>query len=335
MNLNKIEGSLRTKIKIYTKRACQIEKHLSQKPEEWGKYQSEFNAEVNNVFRDIMYFEKENLVIGKREKTNKLKRLFINKIRDIFMRGIYIKWSLEKPLGYSGDYKIIDGIYQNNPTTTGFDRLFDNYYQMSAICVAVRNRKEDFKKLLVEFINNKNTPLRIMDFACGPCQELKEILTSDIIETKDIIFDCYDREPRALEFSRDLLKRFTNINYFEASALKIARTKEIKSYIDIKYDFIYSTGLFDYLKHKLSINLVRNFRKLLKKNGVLAISNVRDKYSNPSVHFMEWVGNWNLVYRGEEEFKDIFIKAGFKENELKIKYEQQGIIQYMIALNKA
>ena len=62
-------------------------------------------------------------------------------------------------------------------------------------------------------------------------------------------------------------------------------------------------GFFDYLNRKTSVNLLRNLRKLLKPEGRLFISNVRDKYSNPSVHFMEWVGDWNLVYREDDEFK--------------------------------
>jgi len=49
---------------------------------------------------------------------------------------------------------------------------------------------------------------------------------------------------------------------------------------------------------------------------------------------MEWAGDWNLVYRDEEEFKCIFKEAGFTDDQLKIQYEQQGIMQYMIASAK-
>ena len=69
-----------------------------------------------------------------------------------------VLWSLRKPFGYAGDFKIIDDLYRNYPTTVGFDRLFDNYTQMSAIAVAVRNRKEDFKRMIINFIND---PLKI------------------------------------------------------------------------------------------------------------------------------------------------------------------------------
>jgi len=334
--INKIEPSLRTKLKLYKKRACEIESYLSRSPAEWGKFQSEFNSEVNKIFRDIMNFEQNNFALGREGKVYKLKRVFIKRIRELFLKGSYNEWSLRKPFGYAGDFKIIDDIYQNNPTTTGFDRLFDNYFQMSAISVAVRNRKEDFKRLIINFINNnQGRDLRIMDLASGSCRELKEILCANPSFSKNITFDCYDNDEKAIEYARVLLSNFPQINFIKENAIRIAFRKDIHSIINKRYDFIYATGLFDYFGERVGIVLVRNLKKLLKPNGILAISSVRDKYSNPSVHYMEWVGDWNLVYRDDEEFRKIFLDAGFREVELRTQYEQQGIMQYIIVSNKS
>ena len=335
LEVSKIEPSLRTKLKLYKKRAYEIENYLSRHPTEWGKFQSEFNSEVNKIFYDIMNFEKENFAIGREEKIYKLKRIFINRIRELFLKGTYNEWGFRKPFGYAGDFKIIDDIYQNNPTTTGFVRLFDNYCMMSAISVAVRNRKEDFKRLLTGFIADKaGYKLRIMNLACGPCRKLKEILSLDSSLYKNVIFDCYDQEEKAIEYAKKLLSGYPNINFIRENALRIAFRKDIFQLVDKKYDLIYATGLFDYFSERVGIALVTNLRKLLNPGGMLAVSTMRDKYSNPSVHYMEWVADWNLVYRDEEEFKRIFIEAGFTDDELEIRYEQQGIMQYMIAIKK-
>ncbi len=334
LNLGPIEISLRTRIKLYKKRAQEIERYLSKKPDEWGKFQNEFNEAVDAIFRDIMEFEKINLANGNKEKVDKLKRLFINRIRKLFMRKEYSEWSIRKPLGYAGDYKIIDDIYQNNPSTNGFDRLFDNYYQMSAICVGVRNRKEDFKRLIINFTNSrKGCEVRIMNLGSGACREVKEILSSDILLNKNIIFDCYDKDERAIEFARNLLAGFKNVNFIKENALRIAAARDINSKIKERYDLIYVTGLFDYLSNRVCIRLIKNLKKILNLNGILAVSNMRDKYSNPSVHYMEWAGDWNLVYRSDDEFTGLFIEGGFKNNQLKKQYEQQGIMQYIIASN--
>lgn len=329
------EITLGVKVKHYLKRAQDIESYLSKRPNEWGKFQSEFNAELNGIFRNIMDFEKVNLDSGREDKVYKFKQLFVRKFKRLFARGVYCNWSINKPLGYAGDFKIIDDIYQNNPTTIGFDRLFDNYFQMSAISVAVRNRKEDFKRLIAKFIKDeRGRQLRIMDLACGPCREIKEIIASDNTLCENVIFDCYDNELKAIEFAKASLGNQTNINFFQINAARIALNKDINSIIDKKYDLIYSTGLFDYLGERISIALAQNLKKLLKADGILAISDVRDKYSNPSVHFMEWAGDWNLIYRDDDEFRRIFVTAGFSENRFKIQYEQQGIMQYIIASNK-
>ena len=138
--------SLRAKINFYKKRAKEIEEYLSKRPNEWGRFQSEFNSEVNNVFREIMNFERENIDSGGENKVYKLKRFFVEKIRKTFERGSLTAWILEKPYGYAGDFKIINDIYENAPDSIGFDRLFDNYaYRMGASIVTVESVATSFR----------------------------------------------------------------------------------------------------------------------------------------------------------------------------------------------
>ena len=334
LGLGAIETSLRTKIKLYKKRADEVEAYLITHPNSWGRFQHEFNSEVNGIFREIMVYEKINLSKGNIEKVYKLKKLFIRKLRKLFARKDYSEWSIKKPFGYAGDYKIIDDIYKNEPKTIGFDRLFDNYYQMSAISVGVRNRKEDFKRIISDFVKKSNKKsIRIMSLACGPCRDIQELLSRDTLSGKEVVFDCYDNEEQALEYAKNLLKAFPNTNFTRENILRLAATKHITSIIKKKYDIIYSTGLFDYLNNKVAVRLIENLRMLLKLDGMLVISNVRDKYSNPSVHYMEWAGEWSLIYRDDDEFKKCFTDAGFNEDELKMHYEQQGIMLYVTATN--
>ena len=332
LELEEIGLSLRSKIKVYKKRAQEIELYLSEKPGEWGKFQSEFNSAVDSIFRDIMNFEKENLAMGYENKVYKLKRIFINKVRKLFLKGTYNEWGFRKPCGYAGDFKIIDDIYENNPVTTGFVRLLDNYGMMSAISVAVRNRKEDFKRFVKWFVADRiKRKLRIMNLASGPCRELKEVLTFDSALYENTTFDCYDQDDKAIAFAKNLLVGYSGVNFIRENAMRIAFRKDIFKLINKKYDLIYSTGLFDYLSERVAIALVRNLKELLTADGMLLISTMRDKYSNPSVHYMEWATDWNLIYQDEEEFAQIFIDAGFSKDKLEIRYEQQGIMQYMIA----
>lgn len=328
------ETSLRGRVKHYKNQMLEIEKYLLKNPGEWGKFQSEFNAEVNAVFREIMLFEKENMANGHEDKVYNLKKIFINKIKNIFIRGSYMDWTLKKPYGYAGDFKIIEDIYENSPSTLGVDRLFDNYYMMSSICIAVRNRKNDFKRMVTQIVSErKDEPLRIMNLASGPCREVVELFKENKSLYKNVTFDCYDSDAHSIKFASDRLKDNTHVNFICENAARIAFRKDIHSLIDQKYDIIYSTGLFDYFDERISTKLIHNLKKILNDNGTLIISNVRDKYSNPSLYFMEWIGEWSLVYCDDDSFRNYFINADFKRENLKLNYEQQGILQYVLAHN--
>ena len=75
-NLVNPQASLRARIKAYRRRAVDVQRYLAAHPQEWGRFQSEFNQEVNGVFRDIMAFVKDHLARGEEERVYKLKRFF-------------------------------------------------------------------------------------------------------------------------------------------------------------------------------------------------------------------------------------------------------------------
>jgi extracellular factor (EF) 3-hydroxypalmitic acid methyl ester biosynthesis protein len=323
-----IRSSLRERIKFYLKRAKEIEDHLSRHPDEWGKFQSEFNSEVNGIFREVMDYEKTQLAAGNHRKVDVLRDFFVRNFKDGFYVGDFCRWSVDKPFGYPGDFKIIYDIHVNSPKTRGFERLFDNYFQMSAIAVAVRNRKDDLKRAIVDQVSRAgDAPVRIMNLASGSAKEIQELFLEGRIG-ENVSIDCFDHDTRALDFSKELLSKVTTVKFFKKNALRIAAARDVSDVITGKYDLIYSAGLFDYLGHKTSVFLCRNLGKILNPGGSLLIANVRDKYSNPSVHFMEWAGDWKLIYRDEDEFAKIFKDANFRKADVNISYEQQGIIQY-------
>lgn len=312
-----------------------MKQHLDKHPQEWGRFQSEFNQGINGIFRDLMFFEKENLFKEDEEKVYKLKKLFIENFRDDFVKGDYLKWSLGKPRGYAGDYKIIDCIYLNDPKTEGIERLYDNYFQMSSISVAVRNRKEDFKKMILEEVEKSTSNVvKIMDLASGPCRDVVELIAHPSIAERRFIFHCYENDPEAIEYATNLLNGDERVSFFKHNAVRLALKKEIEQSIEHNYDIIFSTGLFDYLDYNVSVRLVSNLKRLLKPGGRLLISDVRDKFSNPSIYFMEWVADWSLLYRDDDNFRNIFLNAGFSPEDLSFGYEQQGVMQYIIALNR-
>lgn len=321
--------NLFSEVKYYLKLRQELQAHLLKNPYDWPKFQEIFNLTLDKLYRDILQFEMENLTKSE-SRVYKLKKIFEKRYRHYFLAGEFITWSYEKPFGYPGDYKIIEDIYKNQPNTIGFDRLWDNYFQQLATPNAIRERKEDFKKIILDFIKqHQNRNIRIMNLASGSTREIKELLELDSNKLfSKVVFDCYDFDIKAIDYAKKLLNGANNVNFFQKNAVRLALKKDIKEEISQDYDLIYSTGLFDYFDERVATRLVYNLKKLLKKNGIMAIANIRDKFSNPSAGWMEWVAEWYLIYRTEAEFRRIFINAGFSLQNLKIVPQQSKVIQY-------
>lgn len=332
--MNTSNATFFSRVKHYIKLSQELQSHLSKRPDDCPRFQEVFNAKVDEVSQNILDFEKIN-VVKDEARVYKLKRIFEKRYRHHFLYGDYPKWTYNKPFGYAGDFKIIEDIYKNQPKTKGFDRLWDNYFLQLAAAKATRERKSDFKKIIHEFIKKrKYKNCRIMNLASGPAREIKELLESDSSNHfSRVSFDCYDFDNRAIDYAKRLLNNARNVNFFQKNVVRLALKKDIKLDIPNDYDLIYSTGLFDYLDERVAMRLVRNLKKVLKKDGIILISNVRDKYSNSSVGLMEWATEWYLIYRTEEEFKKIFIDAGFSSKNLKIVPQHSKVMQYCFASN--
>jgi SAM-dependent methyltransferase len=308
---------------------------LDEAPEKWGLFQKELDAILDNVFSWCAEFEKQ---CGANEtKIYKMKHLFIEKCRDFVRLGRYNRHVIDKPFGYQGDFLIIDEIYKNNPSTVGIERCMDNYFLKADASAATRNRKEDFKKHLASFsLQRAGSNVKILDLASGPCTDIVEFFEQMPTNRKDLEVDCLDHDQHAIDYARKKMisKDFQQqVCFLQKNAIKLALTKNIKNYISEQYDLIFSTGLFDYLDEKISTRLIHNLKELLAPQGLLIISNYRDKWSNASRHFMEWGGDWELVYRTEDDFLKVFLTAGFSKKQLSLEYEPLKVMQYCFARN--
>lgn len=327
--MNKPKGNFIARVRYYRDLSKKIQEYLASKPEDFPRFQEEFNAIVENISLELLHFELEN--IKKEEsKVYQLQRIFRKRYRNEFLFGELTRWTYQKPFGYAGDFHIIDKIYNNKVVTSGFDGLWDSYYLQMTACKATRRRKEKLKEKILEVIKNKfDSEIRIMNLACGPAREIKEALAEcpDILSQK-IVFDCYDFDLQALKYARGLLQRIPRINFFQKNAVRLALKKDITAEIPYKYDLIYSAGLFDYLDVRVATRLANNLLHLLKDGGILFIANFADKANNSSAGLMEWVTEWYLIYRNLKEFKAIFEETSLPVNNLKIFPQEDNVILY-------
>lgn len=252
---------------------------------------------------------------------------YLQKLKNLFLRGEVNRHVYEKPLGYAGDYIMMNYIfdYEGDKKYLGassFEKLINHYTCNISICFSNIKRKDFFKNKILELLNKKESS-KVLSVGSGSARELVELLIENKI-SHHLTFQCLDLEKNALDYVKteidkiDLKKKsLLNISYIYRDVVAIIRDEELKEILK-NCDLIYASGLFDYLKSKMASRLTREFYQLLSEDGEMVICNAD---LNNCIHraYYEFLGRWTLVYRTKEEMlewtKDIQgdFKAKFED----------------------
>ena len=232
------------------------------------------------------------------------KRYSQEELHPLYLCSPFIRRIYEKPLGYAGDYVMMNYIYEDGyEGDTTYDKLLHRYVLSLPATLANRNRKYYFKKRIWSTIKKTNDA-KIASVACGPAREIIEVLTEAPSSIK-CTFTLVDSEKLALEFIKDKIRTLNNaikssdvaINYVHRDVLELMRESRMKEVINDQ-DLIYTAGLVDYIKDRLAAKIIEILYGCLKKGGVLIIGNVHS--DNPSRACMEMLGEWVVIHRDEE-----------------------------------
>ncbi|MBN2091505.1 class I SAM-dependent methyltransferase, partial [candidate division KSB1 bacterium] len=168
-------------------------------------------------------------------------------------------YGLQKPYGYSGDFLMIDKIYQHHTSANAKLKNWDLFFHAQKAPIAVRNRKQYFIDLLTHLrTREKDKPLHILNVACGPCRDVYEYLqaTGD----RNMHFHCVDYDIHALEYAQKICADFLDqITFCEKNALRFRS--------EIKFDLVWSAGLLDYFPDKPFKFVLKRLFTLLHPNG--------------------------------------------------------------------
>ncbi len=236
-----------------------------------------------------------------------------NKFGSVFIDNNSLQGRIfNKPLGYAGDYIVIDKIYTKSISSNPKFEKWDLYTQSLPACEAVRNRKEYFLKIMEKLSKTKSN-LSVLNLASGSCRDIIELFEYENIN--NIEFDCVDFDQNAIDYAQKNLSIYSSkVNFIHKNILKFRTTK--------KYDIIWSAGMFDYLNDKLFKYMLRNITNFIKKDGEIVIGNFHPK--NPSKRAMEF-GEWYLQYRNETQLNELVSGIGTKYSSIDIFSEETGI----------
>lgn len=221
-----------------------------------------------------------------------------------FMYRIY-----QKPLGYAGDYEMVNMILRDPfEGSSMFAKILNVYILNQAPAEAHRNRVRYLRERLVEEtqrVIRTGRPCQVLNLGCGPAREVNEFLSQDDISDRaqltllDFNDETLEFASRSLAEARSRSRRVTGLQFTKKSVHQILKEASKPQAGEQKFDLIYCAGLFDYLTERICKRLMNYFYEILAPGGLLVATNVDS--ANPIRNIMEYIFEWHLVYRNKDE----------------------------------
>lgn len=236
----------------------------------------------------------------------------------------FVHRTFTKPLGYAGDFAMINMILGDPRQGNNiFAKALSSLILEAEVAQAHRNRIKILTRMLEEEgeqAQREDRRLSVLNIACGPAREVVNFIRgSPHADRCDITLLDFSKE--ALAYAReDTLKAKTEtgskveLNCVEKSIDTLLRESISRrgksSLVEGDFDVVYCAGLFDYLSDSVCRRLLALFYEWLAPGGLLMATNVHS--SNPQRYFMEYLLEWNIVYRNEEQMENL-IEEGCKK----------------------
>jgi len=234
----------------------------------------------------------------------------LHPINTLIMQDPFSKRALDKPRGYAGDAVLMDYLYYNTPQIeTEIGLRINKCLRSIPACSAVRSRGREIGKA-IDKLAVSNKKLRVLSIASG---HAREPLTSDAFLSGAVAeFVVLDQDQESLDAITTHTSPVT-LTKIKASVRHILNNSVPEPLGT--YDFIFSSGLFDYLPVRVATKLTEKMFNLLNPNGITFITN----YMPNTIFsgYMEAFLDWPLVYRN---FGDLeYLSRNIQDEALKTK----------------
>ncbi len=208
-----------------------------------------------------------------------------------------------KPRGYAGDAELLDLIYaiedgETLPALQRSSELGRRIYHATANAAAARAVRSR-RWIIIETLNELTTRLarpHVLSLACGHLRESRHC--SALLQGRFGRFVAADQDQESLA----VLER--EVGDFGVEAVATSVRTLLKGSISLgSFDFIYASGLYDYLSQAVAQRLTERLFAMLTPGGRLLLANFLP--SSSSTAFMEAYMDWWLIYRTKAEMLDL------------------------------
>jgi extracellular factor (EF) 3-hydroxypalmitic acid methyl ester biosynthesis protein len=223
-----------------------------------------------------------------------------------FMLGSpFLYRTYAKPLGFAGDYEMINMIIRNRPAGGSLlARLIDGFLLDQAPPQAVRSRVGYLKDRIVETtarVTRSGRKASIYSLGCGPAREVEDFVSSHALADR-AQFRLLDFNDETLQYVAQRVAHVSNAKFDKASVKLVKNSVQnlLKSGArsaadEPTFDLIYCSGLYDYLSDRVCRSLNNYLYDRLAPGGKLVIGNFAPW--TPRQNVMEHLAEWFLIYR--------------------------------------
>jgi len=230
-------------------------------------------------------------------------------------------WAYHKPLGYAGDFQLIEKIYTYKTSSNPHLAKWDQFSHHQTATKAIRNRISFFLEQVWKAKIQEPTDCQILNLASGPGRDMYE--TFNILGAPGLHIDCVEQDAQAINYAKNLCEKFLDhIQFFQKNVLRFTTKKT--------YDLIWSGGLFDYFNDSIFKRILRRLLSFVKTDGRLIIGNFST--TNPTRGYMD-LFNWNLIHRTRDELRQLARDCGVPNEKISIEQEPEGINLFLTITN--
>lgn len=250
--------------------------------------------------------------------------------------------SFHKPLGYAGDYEVVNMILRESYEGSSlFAKLLNVWLVGQAPAEGHRNRIHVLVERLGQEIVRvmpENRPAEVFTLGCGPAVEIQRLIRETTLadRARYTLVDFNEETVRStgalLEELGRSHRRPISVNMVKKSVNQILKeaAKSGPRATEARYDFLYCAGLFDYLADPVCRRLMNIFYSWLAPGGLLLVTNV-DATLNPSRffrHSLEFILDWNLIYRSAEQMWTL-VPEGADRGDCRVNTDETGVNSFL------
>ncbi len=235
-----------------------------------------------------------------------------------------------KPRGYACDQTALQMLLDKTPGgTSPAGQLLDAAFHELPAIRGIRKRKATVTAEIVRYAAERNSPIQVAGIGAGASDPLFDALRA-MPNSQSLRATIVDVDPHGLaavsaRAASEGLGR--QIQLLKTSVLRLASGHQE---FDMKeQDIIYSVTVADFLDDRLLIRVLNDVYEKLRPGGEFLLSSFRS--DNPDRALLDYVTDWKISHRGEDELRALFKHSRFNRDKLRFVEDPEGPVILAIA----